>query len=151
MGANRIEVTQQNRIDGSTGSNRITDNLFVDLLRISVRGFRLLDRSLFRYGKMVGLAIYGTGRREYNALHSMLRHQFEQVYQGNQVVAVIKQRFFHRLSHRLACRKMDNSLDTFIFSKHSVETGVIQTIQFLECWTDARYLFNVVYNICAGV
>ena len=43
---------------------RITNNLFVDLLRISVRGFRLLDRSLFRYGKMVGLAIYGTAKKE---------------------------------------------------------------------------------------
>ena len=151
MSAYRIEITQQDSIDRSAGSDCITNNLFVDLLRISVWGFRLLYRSFFRDRKLVGLTIYSTRRREYNTLHSMFRHQFEQIYQRNQVVAVIQQRLFHRLSHSFARCKMNNCFDTFIFSEHSVKTGIIQAIQFLKYGTDTRYFFDIVYNICAGI
>ena len=49
------------------------------------------------------------------------------------------------------CCKMNNRFNAFIFGKHSVKTGIIQAIQFLECRADARYLLYVIYNICAGV
>ena len=77
----RVEVTQQDGVYRSTGSNRITYNLFIDLLRVSIRRLSFLNRCLFRYRKFVRLAVNCAGRREYDTFHSMLRHQFQQVYQ----------------------------------------------------------------------
>ena len=147
MSTDRVEITQHDRIDRSTGSYRITDNLFIDLFCISVRRFRFLDRSLFRYRQFIRLTVYGTRWREYDSFHSMFRHQFEEVDQRNQVVAIIKQRLLYWLSNRFARCKVNDRLNSFIFGKDSIQTCEIQTIQFFKSRANTWYFLYIVNNV----
>jgi len=77
--------------------NEVLNDFFVHLLRVAIRRFSLLDRSLFAHGKIlsVWLTIYGARRREDNALHIVFRHQLEQVDEAHEVVLVILERLLH--------------------------------------------------------
>lgn len=81
----------------------------------------------------------------------MLRHQVQQVDEGKQVVAIVLQRLFHGFAHRLACRKVDNGFDAFIFLEQFVKAFIVQAIELLECGADAGHLFNIVHNVCVRV
>ena len=134
MCTNRIEITQHHCMDRRTRSNGIADNFFINLLRITVWRFSLLDRSFFCYRQYIRLAVYRTRRREDNTFYSVFRHQFQQVNQRNQIVTIIQQRFLNRFTYSLTCCKMNDSLNTRIFSKHIVQSFVIKTIYFFKSW-----------------
>ena len=151
MRSYRVEVTQQYCIDRCSGSYCITNDLFVNLLGISIRRFCLFDRSLFCYRKFVRLSVNRTGRREYDSAYIMFRHQFEQIDQRYEVITIIKQRLLNRLTHRLAGCEMNNCFNTRIFSKHGIKAGKIKTIEFFKNRTYTGYLFNIVNDIGARV
>ena len=60
MSTNRIEIAQQDCTYRSTRSYRITHNLFIDLLCISIGRLSLLDRCIFCNRQFIRLTIYST-------------------------------------------------------------------------------------------
>ena len=103
MGADGVEVSQDDALDGSTRVDIVLDNLLVDLLRVAVRTHRLLDGSVLRHRQVLlrRLAIDGATGREDDALHVVLRHQFKQIDQRNEVIAIVEQRLLHALANGL--------------------------------------------------
>ena len=77
----------------------------------------------------------------------MFGHQLKQINQGNQIVPIIFQRFFYRFTHCFAGSKMNNSLNTFIFSEHGIKSFQIQTVKLFKSRTYTGYLFYVIYHI----
>ena len=151
MRTNRVEIAQHDRIDRSTWSYRVTNNLFIDLFGISIRWFRFLDRSFFRYRQLVRLTVYCTRRREHNTFYSMLWHQFEKVNQRNQVITVVKQRFLYRFSYCFASCKVNDSLNSFIFCKYCIQTGKVQAIQLFKNWTNTGNFLYIVNNVSTWI
>ena len=103
MGANGIEVAQDDGGDVGTTLHEVLDDFLVHLLRVAIRRFGLLDGSGFTDGKPlgVGLTIDGAGGGEDDALDVVLGHQFEDIDEAREIVAIVHQRLFDRFPHGL--------------------------------------------------
>ena len=103
MSADGVEVAQHDRLDGSTRVDVVGNNLLVDLLRVAIGRQGLLDGSLLGDGQVLlrGLSVDGARAGEDDAFHVVLRHEFQQVDERHDVVAIVKQRLLHTLTHGL--------------------------------------------------
>ena len=82
MSANRVEVSQNDGLDGGTAGYDIVNDVLAHLLGLAIGRSCLLDRSIFGDRIHIGLAIDGARRGENKALDSKLRHQVKQVEQN---------------------------------------------------------------------
>jgi len=127
----RVKIAQNDTLDRSSGVYEVLNDLFVDLLGVSIgRGSRF-DGSILIDGILVGFSVDSTGGGENDTLHVMLGHQLQQVDQRNKVVAVVEQRFLYRLADGLAGSKMNDAVEGVLF-KQSLHRAMIGTILLIE-------------------
>ena len=123
MCAYRVEIAENGRIQFAVCMCLVTDDLLVNLLGIAVRRECFLYRRCFIYRQMVvvRLTIDGAGRGKDEIIDLMQLHHFEQCTETAKIVAVIKERFFHRFTNGFAGSKMNNT--------HNVRIGLEDTVQ----------------------
>ena len=128
--------------------DEILDDFFVHLLRVTIRRFSLLDRSLFAHGKIlsVWLTIYGARRREDNALHIVFRHQLEQIDEAHEVVLVVFKGLLHGFTDSLRSCKVDNTLDARVFLEYTFESRKVAAVHLFKSRTHATNFFDTFHN-----
>ena len=146
MCADRVEISQHDALDVSTAVDVVGDNLLVDFLGVSIRRGGLLMRSLFGNRKVfrLWLTINGAAGREDDSLDIVLRHQFQEVDERYDIVAVIEQWLLHALAYCLAGSEMDNTLDSWIFLEYSLCGSLVTQIHLFESWANTCNLLNAV-------
>ena len=133
--------------------NRILDNLFIDLLRISVGRHSRFDRSVFRYRKIfrIRLSVNRARGREYNALHAEFRHQLQDIDQCGDIIPIILQGLLYRFAYRLACGKKDYPLYTRMSLQSLAGPFLVFQIQLDELRTNACNTFNTIQHFDVGI
>ena len=113
MCSNRVEVTQQDCIDGRSADDIVVNDFLTNLFGIAIRAFGLLDGGIFSNGQVlgVGLSVNGARRGEDDTFHAILRHEFQKVHQRVQIVAIIEQRLFNTFANSFRCGKVDDALN----------------------------------------
>ena len=119
MRSNRVEITQCNTEELRISVNRIPQNIFADLFGISIRRCCRLARSLLSYRQYIRLSIYGTWGWEDNIAHPFVSHQLQNRNQRLEVIAIVEQRFFDRLTDSLWGGKMDNRIEFILIENTS--------------------------------
>ena len=146
MRSDRIEISQDNALDGSSTLNVVVNNLFVNLLGIAIGRCGLLVRSIFRYRQVLRfrLPIHGAWRREDNAFYIVFRHEFQQVNQRHDVIAIVEQGLLHTFAYRLWCSKVYNALNVGVFLEHILCCLHIAQVNLLKIGANTCYLLNTV-------
>ena len=149
MGANGVEVAQDDALDGRATVDVVMYDFLVYLLRVAVWRQGLLDGRVLGNGQVLGrgLSVDGTRRREDDTLHIILRHEFQQVNQRGQVVAVVQQRLLHTFTHSLRGCEMDDALNLGVLLEHAFQGLKIAAVHLLEGRTHTRYLLNAVHDV----
>ena len=131
----------------------IADDLFVDLLCISVRRSSRFDRCILSYRQIlgIGLSVHGAGRRKYNTFDIEFRHQFQQVYQCHYVVAIVFQWLLYGFAYCFAGGEQDDAFDSRMSFQRFAGSFLIFQIQLDEFRTDACDAFDTVQYFYIGV
>ncbi|MBA7573133.1 hypothetical protein ES708_14928 [subsurface metagenome] len=147
MGPDGIKIPKGNCFNRIACSNNIRNDLFRDLLCISVRGGGFFDGGFFRYRELVWLSVNGAGRGKNEISDTMVFHGIQQVDQGKQVVLIVIERFFDRFGHCFVCRKMYYCPGGRIPGKTIHEPLPVTEVQFLKEGFPAGDLFNPIQNL----
>ena len=148
MGADGIEITQQDRRQFPVRRGRVGEDLFDHELGPAVRVGAAAGGQVL--GQLALRAVDGGGRTEHDPLAAVVRHRFQQGQGAVQVVAVVGYRLLHRFSHRLEAGEVDHRLD-FIVRKDAVHGRLVSRIRPIEQGPDAADLFDAVDHIRAAV
>ena len=130
----RVEIAQDSSVQIAVCVRRIVDNLLVNLLCITVRRERFLDRRRLINGQVlcVRLTVHGARGREHQILHFMQLHHLQQRHEATDIVAVIEERFLYRLTDRFAGRKMDNSHNIRILLEYAIQIYEVAAVDICE-------------------
>ena len=149
MGADGIEIPQDGSVQILVRMGFVANDFLIDLLGIAVGRQSRLNRSVLIYRQMrfVRLTVHGAGRREDEILHPMQFHHFQQRNQAADIVAIVEQRFLHRLAYRLACRKMDDTDNIRKCLEHIVQIHKIAAIDIGELRFASHNCSNAVQHV----
>ncbi len=101
--ADRVEVAENDALDGGSAVDVVVYYLLVDFLCVAVRRCGLLMRGILGDGEVLGfrLAVDGARRREDDALDIVFRHELKEIDERDYIVAVVEQRLLDALAHGL--------------------------------------------------
>ena len=117
VGAYGIEVSQGNHPYTLCAGHCVLQDLFTDLLGVSIGRVGLLDGSLFCHRKYIGFAINRAGGRENHVIHCKVLHGLQKMDQRQNIILIILQRLLHAFPHCLECGKMDDGIHVAVFLK----------------------------------
>ena len=107
----------------------------------------LCDRQILGFR----LTVDGAGRREDDSANVVLGHEFEQIHQRDDVVAIVEQRLLNALADGLRSSEVDDALDVGIFLEYAFCSFLVAKIHILKGRTNARDLLYSVEHFYLGV
>ena len=132
MGANGIEVTQQNHVPFGVGLLDIHQHLLYHGLGPSVGVGTLALRTLLGNGDDGGVAINGSARGEDDVLATMLAHHVNKHKHAVHVCFVVHERLFNRLPNSLETCKVDDSVNLML-CEDLVHGSTVANVGFNKC------------------
>ena len=148
-----VKVAEQDGAEGCVGVDGVTDDLLVDLLGVAIRRGGGPNGRVLGDGQIGGrgLAVDGAGGGEDDARDAVPRHELEQVEEGDDVVAVIKQRLVDRLANGFAGGKVDDAADGGVLGEDAVHRLAVVAVGLVEGGAPAGDARNAVEDVGRGV
>ena len=152
VGADGVEVAQQHhrqlRVGGGLIPEDLLDHVFRPAVGVGAAGGHILGE-----GDGLRHAVDRGGGAEHDGVHMVIGHGLQQRQRGVQVVAVVFQRLFHRLTHGLEAGEVDDGLE-IVLLEHLLQSGPVGHVNLVKgrgaaCdASDARYhVFGAVAQI----
>ena len=146
VGAYRVEVAEQDGLELGVAFAEGVEDAFANLFGMGVRTGGDAHGSLFRDRQVFHVAVDGAGGGENEVRHMVAVAGLDDVEQRVDIVAVIQQRFLHRLGHALVRREMDNAVYRAFLLKHGAGGRKVEQVGLVVFDTAAGNLFDAVHG-----
>ena len=153
VSTNRIEIAQDSSMEQLICIRFITNNLLVDLLGIAIRRQCHLDWGSLIYRQMLGrwLSVNSARTGEHDIMHIVCFHLFQERNKRHQIVTIVHQWLFYRLTNRLTCCKMNHSLNISIAIHYVTHCRSIIAVNLLKSRLFANNRSNTIQHIFVGI